>query len=63
LAKQDHYAFVIWFLPIDHGKLCAKMSPGSGVVKLWENIGLIDGDLKPKPSWEIWKAGLAASRN
>jgi hypothetical protein len=63
LAKQDHYAFVIWFLPIDYDKLYAKMPPGSDVMKLWENIGLIDGDLKPKPSWEIWKAGLAASRN
>ena len=63
MARRDHYAFVIWFLPIDYDKLYAKMPPGSEVMKLWENIGLIDGDLKPKPSWEIWKAGLAVSRN
>lgn len=63
IAKRDHYAFVVWFLAIDYDKLYARMPAGSDVMKLWRNIGFLDGDLHPKPAWEIWKAGVKASRS
>jgi hypothetical protein len=63
IARRDRYAFVIWFLAIDYEKLYAKMPPGSEVMQLWRNIGLLDGDLHPKPGWEIWQAGVAKSRD
>lgn len=62
ISSRDRYAFVIWFLAIDYDKLYAKMPPGSEVMQLWRNIGLLDGDLHPKPAWEIWKAGVERSR-
>lgn len=61
-ARKDHYLFVVWFLAIDYDKLYAKMPTGSDAMKLWRNIGLIDGDLHPKPAWEIWKAGVETTR-
>jgi hypothetical protein len=63
IARRDRYAFVIWFLAIDYDKLYAKMPPGSEVMQLWRNIGLLDGDVHPKPAWEIWKAGVERSRS
>ena len=60
-AHRDHYAFVVWFLAIDYDKLYAKMPAGSNTMKLWRNIGLLDGDLHPKPGWKIWRAGVQAS--
>jgi hypothetical protein len=62
IADRDHYLFVIWFLPIDYDKLYARMPPGSEVMQLWRNIGLLDGDLRPKPAWETWKAGVERRR-
>ncbi len=62
LARRDRYAFVVWFLAIDYDKLYAKMPAGSDVLKLWRNIGLLDGDLRPKPAWALWCAGVEASR-
>jgi len=61
ISGRDHYAFVIWFLAVDYDRLYAKMPPGSDAMKLWRNIGLIDGELRAKPAWEIWQAGVAAS--
>jgi hypothetical protein len=63
ITHRDRYAFVIWFLAIDYDKLYASMPPGSDAMKLWRNIGLLDGDARPKPAWEVWKAGVAASRS
>jgi hypothetical protein len=63
IASRDRYAFVVWFLAIDYDKLYARMPPGSDAMQLWRNIGLLDGELKPKPAWEIWKAGVAKSRD
>lgn len=63
IARRDHYAFVVWFLAIDYDKLYARMPVGSAVMKLWRNIGFLDGNLQPKPAWEIWKAGVRASRS
>ena len=62
IAHRDRYVFVVWFLAIDYDKLYAKMPPGSDVMKLWRNIGLFDGELQAKPAWDIWKAGVEASR-
>lgn len=64
ITKRDQYLFVIWFLLIDYDKLYAKMPPGSEVNLLWRNIGLFDGDLRPKPAWQAWQtfaSGDAAS--
>jgi hypothetical protein len=38
------------------------MPAGSDALKLWRNIGFFDGELRPKPAWDIWKAGVAESR-
>ena len=62
IAARDRYAFVIWFLAVDYDKLYARMPPGSEAMQLWRNIGLLDGELRPKPAWDVWKAGLAKSR-
>jgi hypothetical protein len=62
IARRDRYAFVIWFLAIDYDKLYAKMPPGSEVMQLWRNIGLLDGDLHPKPAWQAWQAGIVKTR-
>jgi hypothetical protein len=60
-ASRDRYAFVVWFLAIDYDKLYAKLPAGSDAMKLWRNIGLLDGELRPKPAWEAWNAGVQAS--
>jgi hypothetical protein len=60
IARRDRYLFVVWFLAIDYDKLYAKMPKGSEVNLLWRNIGLFDGDLRPKPAWKEWKAFAAA---
>ena len=61
-ARRDRYLFVIWFLAVDYDKLYARMPPGSEVMQLWRNLGLWDGELRPKPAWAAWQAGLAAAR-
>jgi hypothetical protein len=38
------------------------MPAGSETNLLWRNIGLLDGELRPKPAWEIWKAGVAKAK-
>jgi hypothetical protein len=61
IARRDRYAFVVWFLAIDYDELYAKMPPGSDVMKLWKNIGLLDGEAHSKPALEIWKASVEKS--
>jgi hypothetical protein len=63
LAREDRYVLVVWFLAIDYDKLYAKLPAGSEAMKLWKNIGFLDGELRPKAAWEFWKAGVEASRN
>jgi hypothetical protein len=63
IARRDRYAFVVWFLAVDYDALYDKMPPGSDVMKLWRNIGLLDGKVQPKPAWEIWKKGVEQSRD
>lgn len=55
IAKKDKYLFVLWFLAIDYDKLYAKLSDDSDVNLIWRNIGLLDGELTPKPAWSVWK--------
>ncbi len=62
IAHHDRYAFVIWFLAIDYDALYTKMPAGSDAMKLWKNIGFIDGNFHAKPAWEIWKKGVEASK-
>jgi len=39
----------------------AKMPAGSDSMLLWKNVGMLDGDLHPKPALEIWNEGIAAT--
>ena len=57
-ARRDHYLFVVWFLAIDYDKLHDRMGSGNEVNLLWRNIGLLNGDLQPKPAWQEWKRAL-----
>jgi hypothetical protein len=61
-ARSGRYLFVVWFLSIDYDALYAHLPPGSDVVKLWKNIGLLDGKLNPKPAWKIWQEGIQETR-
>ncbi|MBV9849415.1 MAG: hypothetical protein JO250_06985 [Armatimonadetes bacterium] len=61
IARRDRYAFVVWFLAVDYDRMYARFPSGSDALKLWRNIGLWDGDVRPKPAWKVWQAGLAAS--
>jgi hypothetical protein len=56
ITKRDAYLFVVWFLVVDYDNLYAKMPTGSEVNLLWRNIGLFDGELRPKPAWRAWQA-------
>ena len=58
-ARRDRYLFVVWFLAIDYDRLYDRHLKGDEVSRLWKNIGLIDGDLVPKPAWEEWQRALA----
>ena len=57
-AKEDDYLFVIWFVAIDYDRLYEKLPKNAAteVYRLWQNIGLLDGNLKPKPAWQEWLA-------
>jgi hypothetical protein len=57
-AKRDGYAFVVWFLAIDYDRLYERQLRGDEVSLLWKNIGLIDGNLAPKPGWDEWQRAL-----
>lgn len=56
IAKRDNYLFVVWFLPIDYEALSKRAGFGEGdAARLWENIGLFDANLQPKPAWQTWQ--------
>jgi hypothetical protein len=61
-AQNDHYLFVVWFLAVDYDKMYAKMPAGSEPMLLWKNIGMIDGNLKPKPAWALWQENVRKRR-
>ena len=56
VAKRDDYLMVNWFLLIDHDALSerAGLKAGDGS-RLWEHIGLLDRDMKPKPAMATWE--------
>ncbi|WP_457424710.1 hypothetical protein [Roseateles sp. P5_E7] len=60
-AERDQYLFVVWFLAVDYDRLYERMGgdkPDNEVNLMWRNIGLWDGDVKPKPALEEWKRAL-----
>ncbi len=61
-ARRDRYLFVVWYLAIDYDKLYDKLPGGSDVMKLWKNIGLMDGETHPKPAWDVWVRGVKGTR-
>ena len=58
LARRDDYLFVVWFLAVDYDRLYEKMPQNAAteVNLLWRNIGLYDGNLKPKQALKEWRA-------
>jgi hypothetical protein len=58
ISRRDRYAFVIWFLAVDYDRLYEKIGRGNDAILLWRNIGLFDGDVRPKPAWPIWTTGV-----
>ena len=66
-AARDNYLFVVWFLAVDYDRLYERMggdTPDNEVNLMWRNIGLWDGELRPKPAvaeWDRALAGLAES--
>jgi len=54
-ARWDEYLFVIWFVPIDYDLLSLTVGEDIGVdAPIWEDSGLIEFDLTPKPAFEDW---------
>ena len=61
-AERDNYLFVVWFLAVDYDRLYERMGgdkPGNEVNLLWRNIGLWDGELRPKPALAEWDRAVA----
>jgi hypothetical protein len=61
-ARRDNYLFVVWFLAVDYDRLYERLGgdkPGNEVNLLWRNIGLWDGEMRPKPALREWQAALA----
>lgn len=57
IAKQDHYLFVIWFVPADYERLLAsKNTSEDSIERIWVNAGLFDSSLQPKLAWTEWAA-------
>lgn len=61
-AERDQYLFVVWFLAVDYDRLYERMGgdkPDNEANLMWRNIGLWDGEMKPKPALAEWKRALA----
>lgn len=61
-AERDNYLFVVWFLAVDYDRLYERMGgdkPDNEVNLMWRNIGLWDGEVRPKPALEEWKRAVA----
>lgn len=60
VAARDDYLFVAWFLPVDYEALSRRAGFEKGsVMRLWENIGLFDAEVRPKPAWSAWQQIIA----
>lgn len=63
-AERDNYLFVVWFLAVDYDKLYKRMGgdvESNEVNLLWRNVGLWDGEVRPKPALEEWKKAVAGN--
>ena len=59
IAVRDKYLMVNWFLLTDYDALSARAGFKSGDgARLWEHIGLLDRDLRPKPALAVWQKAL-----
>ncbi|MGS0755409.1 hypothetical protein ACVBEH_12355 [Roseateles sp. GG27B] len=61
-AERDNYLFVVWFLAVDYDRLYERMGgdkPDNEVNLLWRNIGLWDGELRPKPALAEWDRAVS----
>lgn len=55
-ARWDNYQFVIWFVPIDYDLLSQALGDDIGSdAPIWEDTGLIEFDLTPKPAFAEWQ--------
>jgi hypothetical protein len=64
IAQRDSYLFVVWFLAVDYDRLYERLGgdkPSNEVNLLWRNIGLWDGEMRPKPALREWQTALAGS--
>ncbi|HEY6506698.1 MAG TPA: hypothetical protein VIY56_01715, partial [Vicinamibacterales bacterium] len=61
IARRDRYLFVVWSISVDYEALYKKLPPGDGRYLLWQNVGLFDSQLRPRPAWAAWQqAALGA---
>ena len=58
IANRDDYLFVIWYFPVDLDRVLKSLPDGGGAAILWEDNGLFDKDLNPKPAYAEWQRGL-----
>ena len=58
IANRDNYLFVIWYFPVDLDRVLKSLPDGGGAAILWEDNGLFDKDLNPKPAFAEWQRGL-----
>jgi hypothetical protein len=61
-AERDNYLFVVWFLAVDYDRLYERMGgdkPDNEVNLMWRNIGLWDGEMRPKPALAEWKRAVS----
>lgn len=54
IARRDGYLFVVWFMPVDYDRMFAGLKTGDNTYLLWQNVGLFDSQLAPKPAWARW---------
>lgn len=63
IARRDHYLFVVWSIPVDYEELYKKLPQSDGRFLIWQNSGLFDRNLRPRPALQTWSraVGDAAS--
>ena len=62
IAARDGWLAVVWFMPVDCDALHARLPEGDGVIRIWQNIGLWDPKLRPKPALKAWDEAVRAAR-
>jgi hypothetical protein len=67
-SNRRNARFVIWFVPIDYDrvwnkiKIFAILNKGVEVFKLWVHCGLMDDQLRPRPSLATWTEWFRSPR-